>query len=308
LLASLLAFPTLVVWALVYPGLMVYVLRKYKKQLDSPEVQGKYGFIYRGYRYEKFFWEFVILARKILMVATLVFLANATSGLQVIVVNIILQAALYDHLKNAPFQAKEVNDLEEKSLLCLVILGITGLFYSIVNSNTAYDIVIMIICFIASGIFFFKWIRNYLSLQYSTQLMNPKVQKILERLKLKFPCLKSDEEKHHAETKGLVENEAKDSQSERNSEKKNHEVQINEEKQPINFEDKELQNNEENDAKQESMKPQSRKGTIIFIEDESPVHKISQSHSKADLEKERLHSESTVQFAEERQGLKDLSP
>ena len=43
-------------------------------ELHTIEVREQFGFLYRGYRPALFFWEFVVLARKLLVIVVLVFM------------------------------------------------------------------------------------------------------------------------------------------------------------------------------------------------------------------------------------------
>ena len=58
------------------PLLAYYVLFKNRHRLDEDELKRPYGFLYLGYKYDKFYWEFIILYRKIAMIFISVFMSS----------------------------------------------------------------------------------------------------------------------------------------------------------------------------------------------------------------------------------------
>jgi hypothetical protein len=63
------------VWGLGIPFFALVLLTKLRKNLDVLETREKYGFLYRGYRKEFFFWEIIIMYRKIALIFIAVFIS-----------------------------------------------------------------------------------------------------------------------------------------------------------------------------------------------------------------------------------------
>eukprot|EP01012_Entosiphon_sulcatum_P023169 TRINITY_DN28150_c0_g1_i2.p1 TRINITY_DN28150_c0_g1~~TRINITY_DN28150_c0_g1_i2.p1 ORF type:complete len:643 (+),score=105.16 TRINITY_DN28150_c0_g1_i2:111-2039(+) len=71
-----LAFIFLGLYGLGVPLLGYIVLLSRRRQLVSTRVMGLYGFLYSGYRLRRYYWEMVIMVRKMLTVVIVVFLAG----------------------------------------------------------------------------------------------------------------------------------------------------------------------------------------------------------------------------------------
>lgn len=70
------ALPSLVVWGLGIPLFAFLMMSSVKKTLNKVETKEKLGFLYNGYKREFFYWEVVIMYRKIMMVIISVVIVN----------------------------------------------------------------------------------------------------------------------------------------------------------------------------------------------------------------------------------------
>ena len=59
------------------PGFSWLLLRERKARLGNDEVRQQFGFLYRGYRRETYFWECVVMLRKVGIIFIAVFLSGA---------------------------------------------------------------------------------------------------------------------------------------------------------------------------------------------------------------------------------------
>ena len=71
-----LAMPCIFGWGLGIPFFALIMLIKNRKVLDTLEAKEKLGFLYNGYKKELFFWEIIIMYRKISVIFISVFLAS----------------------------------------------------------------------------------------------------------------------------------------------------------------------------------------------------------------------------------------
>ena len=72
----LVAIPSTIFWGLLVPLLAFKYLKKNLGLLKEENFKRSYGFLYDGYKKKKFYWEFVILYRKMSMVFIAVFLVS----------------------------------------------------------------------------------------------------------------------------------------------------------------------------------------------------------------------------------------
>lgn len=52
------------------------VLMIYRAKLDTKKIREQYGFLYKGYKVKYFYWEVVIMYRKILIICIAVFISR----------------------------------------------------------------------------------------------------------------------------------------------------------------------------------------------------------------------------------------
>ena len=76
-----------------------------------------FGFLYNGYRKEFYFWEIVIMYRKIAIIFIAVFIANYGLAAQALTCLILLVVFLMISVKKKPFNTEALNDLETLSLV-----------------------------------------------------------------------------------------------------------------------------------------------------------------------------------------------
>jgi hypothetical protein len=68
------AAPSIVVWGLGIPFFALILMHRERHHLDRVETKEKFGFLYAGYTQSLFFWEIVIMYRKIGMIFISVFI------------------------------------------------------------------------------------------------------------------------------------------------------------------------------------------------------------------------------------------
>jgi len=89
------ALPCLILWGIGIPAIVWLLMMREREKLDTKAVQEKFGFLYNGYKRDNFFWEIVIMYRKILMIAIAVFMNRIGLVVQALVLLIIMIAFLY---------------------------------------------------------------------------------------------------------------------------------------------------------------------------------------------------------------------
>ena len=66
--------PSIIVWGLGIPFFAFILMYRERRSLNSLETKEKFGFLYNGYQTDMFFWEIVIMYRKIAMIFISVFI------------------------------------------------------------------------------------------------------------------------------------------------------------------------------------------------------------------------------------------
>ena len=68
------AIPSIIAWGLGIPAFAFLVLRANKASLHKLETRQKFGFLFNGYKLDFFYWEIVIMYRKIAIIFISIFL------------------------------------------------------------------------------------------------------------------------------------------------------------------------------------------------------------------------------------------
>lgn len=103
LLSILVSFPGLIIWGFGIPLFSFLVLWFDRKNLKDEFVMGKYGFLYRGYKLKFYYWESVIMVRKILVNFIAVYLKQSGNIIQALVVFLMLIFFVFLNKEYNPF-------------------------------------------------------------------------------------------------------------------------------------------------------------------------------------------------------------
>jgi len=68
------AMPSFLIWGLILPFILFRKLKKRSKNLHDLEVYAKYSFVYEGLKKNRYYWEFVNVFRKMIVIVIGVFL------------------------------------------------------------------------------------------------------------------------------------------------------------------------------------------------------------------------------------------
>eukprot|EP01016_Furgasonia_blochmanni_P035962 TRINITY_DN4046_c0_g1_i5.p1 TRINITY_DN4046_c0_g1~~TRINITY_DN4046_c0_g1_i5.p1 ORF type:complete len:306 (+),score=40.20 TRINITY_DN4046_c0_g1_i5:62-919(+) len=161
------------------PCILVYIIgaplfawfrvrsRFLSKNLYSPDNLSPFAFLYYGYKEEVYFWEFIIFARKLLLVLTLIIVPHTAIQIQTLTVLLILAIAYGLHSYYKPFLSDELNRLERFSLISSALMIYSGVYllaYSREGDTTHIQRAIIIyfsIMIFALGLFWIPWILSY---------------------------------------------------------------------------------------------------------------------------------------------------
>lgn len=160
-----LATPAAIFWAIVLPICMFFFLRKQRHRLDAESNRMKYAYLYRGYNSKKYFWEFVILIRKYLLIAITVFGTFRTSDFQIYFAIFVIWFAYALQLRYHPYFSISLNNLEKTGLTCAALVNFTGLYFFFSKTSVALDFTFLFISFVANAYFGYRWLREFLIVQ-----------------------------------------------------------------------------------------------------------------------------------------------
>ena len=165
------SLPALIVWGIGMPAIAIVLLRRnyVNNRLFEVRTLSIFGFLYNGYKFQNYYWEIIILYRKVLIVFVLVFLALVSIEVQALVALFIMMMSLVFHAKNLPFEKPHQNMLETQSIIAASITIYCGLYYLSNSLNEATKIIFFVLIILVNLRFFFSWTRVFL-MEYSSLL------------------------------------------------------------------------------------------------------------------------------------------
>ena len=107
----------IIAWGIGIPALIYILMAKEKENLATVAVKMKFGFLYNGYKKDNFYWEIIIMYRKIICFFIAVALRNTGIIVQGFILLIMLVIFYQLNGINRPFGTRALNEVEDASLL-----------------------------------------------------------------------------------------------------------------------------------------------------------------------------------------------
>ena len=133
--------PGLLLWVAGIPLGTWLLLQERKDQLENNEIKSKYGFLFKGYRPSTYYWESVIMYRKVAMIFVSVFLQALGTRVQAFCVFLVIIFFVVLTSKKRPYLTRQLNDLEQISLITSGVTIYSGLFFlsSLDSGSSIFD-------------------------------------------------------------------------------------------------------------------------------------------------------------------------
>ena len=154
----LVVLPSIVVWVVGLPSIAMFYLIFKRHKLDEWSVKQVFSFLYKGYERPYFYWEFVIVYRKVALISASVFLGTVGIRVQALTVLAILLVAFFLQVQIKPFNDPSLNKLELRSIAVSAVTIYAGLYYAAESVSTLLNIIIFIGMLIANLYFLTLWI------------------------------------------------------------------------------------------------------------------------------------------------------
>ncbi|CAG9330615.1 unnamed protein product [Blepharisma stoltei] len=167
------AAPSILVWGIGIPTLSLYFLWRNKRRLDSISVRLQFGFLFNGYKAKSYYWELVILYRKILIVCCSVFLANISTSIQALTIMMLLLFCVYFQSIVQPYDGDALNEMEVRSILVAAVTIYCGLYYLTGSLDFYSKTIFFILICVANIYFLYYWLKKMfgVSLQVLSNLI-----------------------------------------------------------------------------------------------------------------------------------------
>ena len=163
-------------WSFIFPIFCLLRIIIHRKNLDDPKFILKFGFFYLGYRPQYYYWEFIIMFRKILTIYVSLLPDSALSS-KVVLIMLIVSVSFYLHLKSKPYAENSLNKLELNAISVSLATIFFGMFYVSKIDDVSQVIIFILIVFI--NVFFLaNWLIIILFLSLKKFARSKKFEKI----------------------------------------------------------------------------------------------------------------------------------
>jgi hypothetical protein len=176
--AVMVVVPSLLLWGLFTPLTILMHLIRRRKQLKEILTKLRFGFLYNGFKKSKFYWEFVIMYRKVLIICCVVFIGNRSIPIQALTVILLLLNFLIVQYLTRPYANKQLNEMELRSILVATVTIYCGLFFLTKDLDWSMKVFFFVIMLLIN-LYFFHYFFSNLFRTLAAKISNPTVRRLL---------------------------------------------------------------------------------------------------------------------------------
>lgn len=118
----------------------------------------KFGFLFIGYKRVRYYWEIVILYRKIAIISLAVFLYDVSKTVQALTVLFVLLLSGVAQARYEPYTMKHLNNMETQAIFIATFTIYCGLYYLTDDIDEVSRIVLFLLIVIGNFYFITYWI------------------------------------------------------------------------------------------------------------------------------------------------------
>ena len=150
----------ILLWAIGVPMYIFTQIFKQRKNLYGYTIKYKYGFLFNGYHHDRFYWEFVILFKKFIIVLLTVFMeSNFQQNLQSILIITFLISFLILQIYFKPYIGDELNRMEIFASITAIVTVLLGVSYISSNETNGKSLAIPILIILVNFFFIIYWLK-----------------------------------------------------------------------------------------------------------------------------------------------------
>ena len=166
-----LGIPFTLIVVIGVPFIVWFILYRNRGNLiNDRQVVARYGFLFAGYKIDYWYWEIVILTRKLSLVLLTVFLSSSSSYTQGLTALLIMFAALCINLFFNPYEDHKLNNLESSGLVCSVLTIYLGLWTFEENNNLMISWIVTVLV-VGMNTVWFAYVLLIIFGKYKTKIV-----------------------------------------------------------------------------------------------------------------------------------------
>ena len=176
--------PVLSFWIIIFPFLCLSKLFAARNNLENPQIKLYFGFFYFGYKPEFFYWEFMIMYRRIAMMGITLFPEEFIflKGCLSLFLNFL---AVYFQRIKSPFKDVGLNYLELKANFASSSTIFIGLFY-LSDMGENWGAIFFALIVIANLYFVVNWAKFVFYVSFKEISRSPYIHKFCPKLPKKI--------------------------------------------------------------------------------------------------------------------------
>ncbi|CAG9325672.1 unnamed protein product [Blepharisma stoltei] len=174
----LVGLPSIIVWGLTMPAIVLLIMFKSRKKLSKRKNMLKFGFLFIGYRRNRYYWEFLILYRKITIICLAVFIFS--KQIQALTVLFILLISFAAQSNQRPYTLSHLNNMETQAVLIATFTIYCGLYYLTDDIEEVSRVLLFVFIIIGNLYFILYW------LYYMTKAAIDIIVKSVPYLRIKY--------------------------------------------------------------------------------------------------------------------------
>jgi hypothetical protein len=193
--ALVVVLPVLMIWGLLVPLLVLLYLVRRRKELSELNMKLRFGFLYNGFKKSKFYWEFVIMLRKIVIICIVFFIGNESIPIQALTLVLLLLNFLVLQYLTRPYASVELNQMELRSILVASVTIFCGLYYLTKDLGENAKVLFFIVMLLAN-LYFLTYFSSKLFKAVAVELakVHPLLRRILRQpLANPYPGVRAQE-------------------------------------------------------------------------------------------------------------------
>ncbi|CAI2377736.1 unnamed protein product [Moneuplotes crassus] len=194
------AIPTLLIWVIGLPLIALWVLIKYRKNLNEMKIQSYFLILYQGFRPECFYWEFLNFFKKFLLLSIHSLLNTFSVNYQIALSIVCLVGFFYFQKYMQPFKTKDNNQIDLLALSTGIVTIYSGLIFAVGQDiHEGFELTALTLITVFNGYFLLNWVYFLMvALEWKNQkfiyLVNT-LGGILCKAKIDIPIMKSKKNK-----------------------------------------------------------------------------------------------------------------
>ena len=158
LYALIVVIPCIILWVIGLPTLVLVIMIKRRRKLNRDNNKVIFGFLFNGYRKVRFYWEFIIMYRKVVIISICVFLSDLSLTLQALTILLVMTWTSFLHYKLDPYNSVELNNMEMEALITSTLTLYCGLYYLTRDVGVAFQMILFCLILLGNGYFICYWL------------------------------------------------------------------------------------------------------------------------------------------------------